>query len=302
VTQGMEKSSVKQWLKPQYLMGLLLVVVVVGAAFIIFNLQRGQVVATVNGEKITRDELYEAMYTQVGQEAIDEIITRRLIVQEGQRLGLAVSDAEVDAEIDKIIEENFMGMKEQFLEILEQYGVSLETVMNDTRLNLMVQKIARSQIEVTDEDARDYFEANKAVFNVPDEVDARHILVETEAAALEVLELLRQGGDFAELAAEHSQDPGSKDDGGNLGFFKPGDMLPEFEEVAFSMAVGDISEPVETWYGFHVIEVLAIKSGRAVTFDEVKEEVHERLLDEKSYGMIQDLIVKLREDAEIDYL
>ncbi len=295
-------SSVQQSrLKPQHIAALALLVVVIGALVAIFFLQRDQAVATVNGEKITRSELFDAMYSQVGKDALDDLITRRLILQEGKKLGLSVSESDIDDEIDLIILENFMGIEDQFYELLEQHGVTIEAVRNDAKVNLMARKIALSQIEISDAELEAYFIENQSFFDIPDEVDARHILVDTEEEALEVIKLLNEGADFAELANERSEDPGSKGNGGNLGFFKPGEMLPEFDEVAFSMELGEISQPVETWYGFHVIELLDRKSGREVTFADVKEQVHETMVEDELYGLINEIITRLRAEANIIY-
>lgn len=302
VNENGTDSSVQSRLKPQHIVALVLLVVVIGALVTIFFLQRDQAVATVNGEKITRDELFDTMYSQVGKDALDDLITRRLILQEGNTLGLSISEAEVDEEIDRIVQENFMGVIDQFNQLLEQHGVTLEAVRNDAKVNLMARKIAMNEIEISESELKEYFAENQASFNIPDEIEARHILVETEEEALEVINLLNGGADFAQLAKERSEDPGSKDIGGSLGFFKPGDMLPEFDEVAFALEIGKISEPVESWYGFHVIEVLDQKSGREVTFDEVKEKVNEMVVEEKIYELINEIITRLRAEANITYL
>lgn len=294
-------SGIQSRFKSQHIVALVLLVVVIGALITIFFLQRGQAVATVNGEKITRDELYDAMYSQVGKDALDDLITRRLILQEGKELGLSISEAEIDEEIDRIVQENFMGMIDQFEQLLEQHGMTLAAVRNDAKVNLMARKIAMNQIEISDHELKEYFVENQDGFNIPDQVEARHILVDTEEEALAVINLLNGGADFAELAKERSKDPESKDNGGSLSFFKPGDMLPEFDEVAFSLKIGEISEPVETFYGFHVIEVLNQKKGRAVTFDEVKEQVYETMIEDKIYGLIQEMITRLRAEANIIY-
>lgn len=288
-------------LKPQHIRAVLLVLLLAGAVIAFYFLQRDDAVAAVNGEKITRSELYEAMYLQVGKNALDDLITRRLILQEGKKLGLSVTEEEIDEEINTIIRDNFMGIEEQFRELLEQYNITMESVRYDAKVNLMARKIARSQVEIADAQLEEYFLENRAMFDVPGEVEARHILVGSEDEALEVIALLNQGADFGELAKERSEDPGSKDIGGNLGFFKPGDMLPEFDEAAFSNDIGQISEPVETWHGFHVIEVLNKKDGRAVTFAEVKDDVYEAMVEEKVYGLINELVTRLRAEANIVY-
>ncbi|MBS3943134.1 MAG: peptidylprolyl isomerase [Dethiobacter sp.] len=294
------RGFIQSKIKMHCLVSALLLIVLVGA-LTMFLLRRDPAVATVNGEKITKSELYAAMYTQVGEEALDNLITRLLIVQEGTRLGLSVTEAEIDDDIQKIIQESFAGMEDQFQQALEQYGVSLETVRSDIRVNLMARKIAEQQVSLSDQQLEEYFNANQSEFNIPDEAEARHILVDSMEEANEIIDLLNQGSDFAGLAKERSQDPGSKDQGGNLGFFKPGVMVPEFDEAVFSMEIGQISEPVETMHGFHIIELLDKKSGRVVTFAEVKEAVRESMTEQQVSRLMQELFARLREEAEIVY-
>ncbi|MEW5784065.1 MAG: peptidylprolyl isomerase [Bacillota bacterium] len=302
MTNGAEsKERVRFRLQPQSVVILILALALLGTVFAFFYLQSDQVVATVNGEKITRDELFEAMYAQGGQEALDNIITRKLILQEGNRLGINVTEAEIDEEIEQLIVENSMGSEEELVSRLDYYGITMASFREDAMLNILARKIAQSHIEISEEEAVEYFSSNQESFNIPEEIEARHILVETEDEANEIIALLEQGGDFAQLAKERSQDPGSKDTGGNLGFFSRGTMMPEFEEVAFALAVGGRSEPVETSYGFHVIELLKHKESSEVSYEEVKDLVKERVLEEKTYEYIYEMLEGLRQAADIVY-
>jgi len=296
-----EQKGVGNFLKPQRIILLVLVLVIVGAAAVIIFLQHNPAVAVVNGEKITRDQLYTALYMQGGRDVLDNLIVERLVLQEGKKLGITVSDEEIDAEIDKIVEEYFLGDKEQFSSYLEQQGYSVELFRENTRVSLIAEKIVSADLEISDEEAREYFDENPGAFDIPEEVKARHILVETEKEALEMLSRLDKGEDFAELAKKHSQDSGSKEQGGDLGFFPRGEMVKEFEDAAFALAVGERSEPVKTIHGYHVIETLEHKEGRKVTYEEVAEEVKEALKDEKIPLLIQELIMRLKEEAVIDY-
>ena len=133
-----------------------------------------------------------------------------------------------------------------FYQALEQYGITEDALRDDLKIELLLRKIVRDQITVTEEDTREYFIENQYLFNTPEQVEARHILVETRDEAEEIIQLLDEGQDFSELAKEHSIDTVSAQQGGNLGFFQRGEMVAEFEEVAFNLAVGSRSGPVET--------------------------------------------------------
>jgi len=293
-------------LKPQFLLSVIavLTVAVIIMAIVLIQdspQQQGQLAATVNGEPITGDELFEAMYAQGGQEVLDQLITRQLIAQEAAREGLAISDEELNEEIRSIIDENFQGQDEDFEKVLEYYGITYDAFREDTRLNLLVREVAMLRIDTSEEAARKYFEERGHLFDLPEEVEARHILVETEAEADEIIALLEDGAEFAELAGEYSMDLSNKDEGGYLGFFGRGMMVPEFEEAAFSLGIGELSGPVETNFGFHIIEVLGKIEEEKALYEDVSEQVIEAMVADKIPVVISELIQLLYEQADIEY-
>ncbi len=293
-------------MKPQLLLGAIAVLAVAAIVLVVALVQvspqqQDQLVATVNGEPITKDELFEAMYPQGGREALEQLITRKLIAQEAAREGLEVSDEELDEEIGNIIDESFQGQQEEFENVLEYYGISFDAFREDARLNLLVRKLAMSRIDTSEEEVREYFDANRSLFDLPEEVEARHILVETEAEAEEIVAQLEEGADFAELAGEYSIDSSNKDEGGYLGFFGRGMMVPEFEEAAFSLAVGDLSGPVSTNFGFHIIEVLDRAEGEEAVYEDISEQVVEAMVEDEIPTVINELVQLLYEQAEIEY-
>jgi len=293
-------------LKTQLLLAViavLFVAVIVLGVFLLMQPQQDQVeiVATVNGEPIFKEELFEAMYAQGGREALDQLITKQLILQEGKAAGITISEEELDLEIQSIIDESFQGMEENFLAALNYYGISLDSFREDARLNLLVRQIALSRIDLSQEEARQYFEENRHLFEQPEKVEARHILVETEDAANEIVALLMAGEDFVELASENSIDLSNKDDGGYLGYFGRGVMVKEFEEAAFSLEVGAFSDPVQTSFGFHIIEILDRSEAEEMVFEEISDEVMEALIESQIQVVINQLIQAVYEQAEIDY-
>jgi peptidyl-prolyl cis-trans isomerase C len=140
-----------------------------------------------------------------------------------------------------------------------------------------------------------YEEAIKQVAS-EEEVSARHILVETEDEAKKILADLKKGGDFAAIAKEKSKDPGSKDNGGDLGFFTKDQMVPEFAEVAYKLDKGQLSDPVKTQFGWHIIKVDDKRKKPAPTFEQVKDQV-ETFVVRKAQA---ELITKLRADAKVE--
>ncbi len=290
-------------LKPQILIGL---IVLLAAAVIVLSVmlvrQPGQVVARVNGEPIMQDELFEVMYAQGGQEMLDQLITRKLLLQFAESEDITVSEEELEAEIKSVIDESFQGEQEQFEMVLEQYGISLDAFKEDARLNLLVRKIAMENIDTSEENVRQFFEDRSHLFAQEEEIEARHILVESESEAEEVLAVIEEGEDFASLAAEYSIDSSTQEDGGYLGYFSRGMMVDAFEEEAFSLEIGEIGGPVETNFGFHIIEVLDKVEAEDAVYEDISEQVKETMVEENVSPVINELVQSLYEEAEIEYI
>ncbi len=152
--------------------------------------------------------------------------------------------------------------------------------------------------QVSDGAARTFFEDQIKGLKPDEEVQARHILVDTEQKAKDIAEKLKAGGDFLALAKENSKDPGSKDDGGMLGYFSRGQMVPQFEDAAFALKKGDISKPVQSQFGWHVIKLEDRREKKLPTFDEVKD----RILASMIYRKAQTVAGDLRAKAKVEYL
>ncbi len=292
----------KRFKSSHVLVGII-VLLLIGAAIVLLNSvsQEGEVVATVNGEEITKDELYEAMLTTGGRDILDRLIMNQLVIQEAKKQGIVVSEAEVTEEIQKVIDESFNGMAEFFHQTLSEYGVTEETVREELRTELFLRKIAESELDITEEDEREFFAANQAAFNIHEQVEARHILLDNMEEAENVIQMLEEGKDFGELAGEYSTDQSSAIQGGYLGLFERGRMVPEFEEVAFSLEKGQRSGVVESQFGYHIIEVLDREEAREVTFEEVRDMVNERMTMQLLSNKMGELMYSLRQSAEVEY-
>ncbi len=251
---------------------LTLSIVAQGTLFSIVNAAEDEV-ANINGASISSDEFEKRMerLTREGQgnfdtaegkeELLDILISREVLNQEGKRLGL-----------DKKKE-----VKER-----------IEELTKEVMISEVVNQIAAEKL--TDAEMKKYYNKNKAEFK---EVRASHILVKSEEEAKEIKKKLDQGGDFAALAKEKSTDPGSAPRGGDLGFFTKDRMVKAFSDAAFSLKVNEISKPVQSPFGFHIIKVVETKDAKNF------EELAPAQLQNIRGTMINDEIDQLKEKAKI---
>ena len=254
-----------------------------------------ETVATVGDEKITKDELYEVLVQSAGQEALTAMIDDKVVALELNKESVSISDKEVDAELAIYVEN--AGGQEAFDAALKQNTMTEKEFKTNIIDYLSIRKIIEPRIEITDEDIKAYFEENKDSFNKEEQVTASHILVADEATANKVAKKLADGEEFATLAKEFSTDTMSAENGGELGIFPRGKMVPEFEEVAFSMKVDAISDPVKTEHGYHIIHLTDKQAAKEAVFSESKELVKGLLLEEG----VQAEYVNWLDEAKLDY-
>ncbi|MBU9674141.1 peptidylprolyl isomerase [Planococcus sp. CP5-4] len=246
-----------------------------------------EVLVTSDAGDVTKEELYEEMKTSVGDQAIQILMIEKVL-----GANYEVSDEEVEAELESNKEE----MGENFEQFLAQNNHTEESYKKVIRLNLLQEKALTEDVEVTDEEIEQRYERQGT------ELNARHILVADEETANEVKTKLYDGGDFAELAEEYSTDPGSAANGGSLDWFGTGAMVPEFEDAAYSLEVDEISEPVQSQHGFHIIQVT---EKREVEGQEPLEDQREALRSEiamakADQSTLLPKVAALMEEANID--
>lgn len=236
-------------------------------------------VASVNGEKISEKELNELLVSQYGSEALDSLITEKIINQEKKKEKIKISKEELDEEMTAYMES--YGGEDAFKEVLASNGVEMSAVEKNIENYLVTKKLLEPRIAITDDEMKEYFEENKDSYAQDEQVQASHILVEDEATAKEVRKKLDEGKDFSELAAEYSTDASNSETGGELGYFARGEMVSEFEDAAFALEVGTISDPVKTEHGYHIIKVTDKKQAKDAVFEDVKEDIKTSLFDSK---------------------
>ena len=180
-----------------------------------------------------------------------------------------------------------------------EFERNLESLKKDLTRKFAIDTLLAG-VTVTDEEVAAYYEKNKDKFEVPESVRASHILVSDDVEMKKVQEDLKGGMSFEDAAKKHSTCP-SKEQGGDLGFFSKGQMVPEFETAAFAMKAGETTpEPVKTQFGLHLIKVTEKKEASVRPLAEMKDEIREGLLNEKKAKVYQDQLTKLREQYKVE--
>ncbi|WHY97879.1 foldase protein PrsA [Peribacillus simplex] len=253
--------------------------------------------ASIDGEKINKDELYDALVAGYGADTLDLLITNKLVELEAEKAGIKIKDEEIQKEIDTMVES--YGDEKSLKEQLEASGSSMDALKKDIVVYLQTKKLVEPRITVTEDEISTYFEDNKETFDQAEQVEASHILVEDEKTAKKVAKEIAEGGDFAKLAAEYSTDTQTADNGGSLGYFGKGDMVEEFEDVAFDLDINKVSDPVKSDYGYHIIKVTGKKEAKKANLEDSKDVIKETLLSEKLQEEYPVWLAEVKKDHEI---
>jgi foldase protein PrsA len=276
-----------------------IVTALVGLAIIagILLSTKNSVVAKVGDASILENELQQTLLDQYGAEALDVLITNKLIELEADKQKITVSDEEVEEELATLAES--YGGETALEEAVVANGSTMDDVRDDIINYIKTEKLIEPRIEITDEELQTYFDENKDTFATAEQVQASHILVADEATANEVKSKLDAGEDFSTLAKEYSTDTTTAESGGDLGYFSSGDMVAEFEEVAFALGVNEISAPVKTEYGYHIIKVVDHQEAKEANFEDSKEEITDTLMNDKMSTEYTVWLEELKEEYEI---
>jgi parvulin-like peptidyl-prolyl isomerase len=240
---------------------------------------------------------YQALQTQ----AVAFLVKREEYAREADRLGVKVTDAQVEKKIDGVRKQYFGDDQKKFEAGLKAQSYTLQALRDDARAQLVsegIYKDVTSDVKATDAQALEYYDDNIDRYKVAESREVRHILVKTKAEADRLHDELESGADFATLAKKSSIDPGSKDQGGKLTVSK-GQTVAPFDKAAFSLDTNEISDPVKTQYGYHIIQPLAaVKPGSVTPFKKVKDQIKSQLLEQKRSAAVGDWVDKVDKDYE----
>lgn len=308
------------------------ILVVLGIIMIILSYKDGSVTkdssaaATINGEDILLSDL-ENMYNRLPEttraqvtktELLDQMINEKVLMQEAEKQGLNVSQSEITDFLDKLLLQSGVS-KQEFINRLNIQNITEKMVNDEIYKQLLITKLYQKEIIdkiiVTETDISYYYNDNIEEFNSGERVEASHILIchkdslscesnltkEEALAKINSIKSQVTKDDFAALAKKYSQD-GSAVEGGELGFFERGTMVKPFEDAAFSTNIGEISNIVETQYGFHIILVTDKKAASTTPLSEISSEIEQIVLSEKQQDSFKTYLENIKDKSEIDII
>ncbi len=285
------------------------------------------IAAEVNGEIILYSEARERLFQMKSlskgmsskpiteKDALEILVEQKLIIQVGREMEIKVADKEIDDRRSEMMAQAGLS-EEDFLAALTREGMTLERYNEGIEEQILAQKVfameVRSRVQLSEKSIKKHYEKNKALSTTPKKISVRHILLivpseATDDALNGVLlkisairrEIKEEGLDFAEAARKYSEGP-SGSEGGNLGEIGRGQMVESFDAAAFSLASGEVSEPVRTKFGFHLIKVDSVSGGKSRPFEEVRKEIENKMYAEMFEEIRSDWISEIKKDAFID--
>lgn len=287
-------------------------------------------VALVNGEPISKAQVDQLLgqarrsfkaqkrpfpkagtpeYQQLVTQAVQFLVQRVQFSQKAAERGIKVSDPDVVKRLKQIKKQYFGGSEKRYLAALKQQGLTDKQVREDVKAQLTSERLFKDvtkDVKVGDKEVRSYYDEHPELYSQPETRDVRHILVKKKPLADSIYKqlcgaaspCLSAKADFAALAKKHSTDPGTKTQGGKLTVVK-GQTVPEFDKKAFELKKNEVSKPVKTQYGFHVIQALsAVKPKKTTPFAQVKAAIKQQLVSQKQSDGQRKFLEDLKKEYE----
>lgn len=257
----------------------------------------GGAVATVNGQSISHADLDNKLESSpAARGVLQNMVMSTLIDQYAKQHNINVSSAEI-SKVEDQYKAQYPG--DQWNELLKARSLTEQDVQDLIRRQLIIDKAVGGNIQISEKQIKDYFDKNHTQFDKPAEARARHILVPDLKTAEKVEADLKSGKDFATEAKQYSTDPGSRDKGGELGFFRKGAMVPSFDAYAFSAPIGKISQPIKSAFGYHIIQVEERKPAQKATLASTHDQIAQMLRQQQESPLLQPFYQQLQTNAKI---
>jgi len=237
-------------------------------------------------------------YEDVKSSIVRSLVEEAQWAQEADEMGISVTDQEVNKRLDELKEQFFQGDDKKYEEELERQGLTEQQVRDEIRSRVLSEKIYASvtkSVKVTDQAIQAYYKKNETQFEQPESREVRHILVKSKAKSQDIYQQLQDGASFAALAKRFTEDEASKAEGGKMTAQKGRTVAP-FDKFVFDAETGDLSEPIKTEFGWHVIEVLSDVKPKSVTpLEDVKESIKTTLLQQRQNAAMRRWVADLKE-------
>ena len=258
-------------------------------------------------------QLPELQLAKIQNDVLESLIDREVLFQESQKKGIEVKADEISDQLKKIKQR--YPDEAQFAEMLKGIGLTESDVQTQIKRGMAIQQLIDKEVgdkvKISDEESKQYYDTHPEFFKQPEQVNASHILIKVDENASEaqkaearkkiqeVQQKLQKGEDFATLAKTYSEGP-SAPQGGNLGYFRRGQMVKPFEDAAFKLKPGETSDIVETRFGYHLIKVVDKQPEKTLAYAEIKDRLNELLKKQKLETEVDVYIDSLRKDAKIE--
>jgi peptidyl-prolyl cis-trans isomerase C len=255
----------------------------------------------------------DSQLSEIRKEVLENLINGELFYQESQKQGITVDEAAIDEQLNKL-KERFPSDAE-FKSALNKANLSEDAIKSELERGMTIQQFIDKQfvqkITVSDTESKAYYDSHPDLFKQPEQVRASHILIKVDSGAgesqkaeahkklEEIQEKAQKGEDFAALAREFSQGPSSAR-GGDLGYFRRGQMVKPFEEAAFALRPGEVSDIVETEFGYHLFKVIDKKPETTIAYKDIKDRLEQHLKQGKVQREISVYVEKLKEGAKVE--
>ena len=294
-----------------------------------------QVIAEIGGQPLDRERYVRAlrgfernarrvghggpapdMVARVKQDILDTLINTELLLQRAQQSGVTVAEKDVDAQLERI-RANFPDA-DTFEQTLERQGLTPaslhEEISRGLRIQLLLEREINPRVQVSEEDARAYYDGHQAEYQEEEKAHTAHILVRVDPSATEdqraaaqakakaALERVSRGEDFGKVATEISEDPGSAPHGGDVGALARNEVVPAYGDAAFALEPGQVSGVVESPFGYHIIKMIEKTPGRVVPYEEVHDTILRTLKGMKTNELTREYLARLRGEVKVKIL
>lgn len=269
-----------------------------------FNALIAQAEASAKQQKRAFPKAGTPEYKNLQNQGLEYLIRRAEFEQKAEDLDVEVSDKQVDERLEQLKKQFYSGNDKKFKDSLKKLKLTEEQVKSDVRAQLVEEQLYKKvteDVKVTDKEIEDFYNKNKSQYQQAATREVRHILVKTKKKADTLHAQLRGGANFANLAKKNSEDPGSKSQGGKL-TVSQGQTVPPFDKAAFSLKKNELSKPIKTQYGWHIIQPLSeVKKASTTPLPQVKEAIKQQLLSEKKTKEMREWIEGLKDEFDVAY-